>query len=100
MADRTIGQIAKYAPNFTDAIDNKIVLTQKYFQNTFGITDGDFCHGLIHPEHMWDKRPVPGYSNYKTPVENLYLCGSACCPGPGVTCIPGYNSANEVLANW
>jgi len=28
------------------------------------------------------------------------MCGSACHPGPGVTCAPGYNSANEVLKNW
>ncbi len=99
MADRCIGQIAQYAPNFTDAIDNKMILTQKYFQNTFGITQGDLCHGLIHPETLWSNRPVPGYADYKTPIENLYMCGSGCHPGPGVTCIPGYNGANAVLAN-
>jgi phytoene dehydrogenase-like protein len=100
MADRAIGQIAKYAPNFRDAIVDKVVLTQKYFEKTFGITAGDFCHGLLDPGQMWGKRPVPGWADYKTPIENLFLCGSACHPGPGVTCIPGYNSANQVLENW
>ena len=49
---------------------------------------------------MLDFGPVVGWSAYKTPAENLYLCGSACHPGHGVTFIPGYNSAHEVLKNW
>jgi phytoene dehydrogenase-like protein len=97
MADRMIDQIAKHAPNFRDSIMDKVVLTHQYFEKTFGVTKGDFCHGLLHPGQMWDKRPAPGWSNYRTPIENLYMCGSACHPGPGVTCVPGYNSANEVL---
>jgi phytoene dehydrogenase-like protein len=97
MADRAIGQIAKYAPNFRDAIMDKMVFTQKYFENTFSVTEGDFASGLVHPGQMWDKRPVRGWANYRTPVENLFMCGSACHPGPGVTCVPGYNGAREVL---
>ncbi len=99
MADRAIEQINRRAPNFAGSITNRTVLTHRYFQNTFGITGGDFCHGLIHPYQMWDKRPVPGWGGHRTPVENLFMCGSACHPGPGVTCLPGYNCANEVLAN-
>lgn len=100
MADRVIGQIAKYAPNFRDAIMDRVIVTQKYFENTFGLTEGDFASGLMHPGQMWDKRPVPGWGGYKTPIENLYMCGAACHPGPGVTCIPGYNGAREVLNTW
>jgi phytoene dehydrogenase-like protein len=100
MADRMIGQIAKYAPNFRDAIMDKAIFTHRYFENTFGITGGDFCHGLLQPGQMWDNRPVPGWADYKTPIENLFMCGSSCHPGPGVTCVPGYNCANEVLKNW
>jgi len=100
MADRMIERIARHAPNFRDAIMDKVVLTHQYFEKTFGITRGDFCHGLLHPGQMWNKRPVPGWANYRTPVENLYMCGSACHPGPGITCIPGYNGASAVLEDW
>ena len=101
MADRAIGQMAKYAPNFRDAIIDKTVLTQRYFEKTFGVTGGDFCAGLLYPGHWWDKRPVAGYADYRTPIENLFMCGSACHPGPGITCIPGYNGgAQEVLKTW
>jgi phytoene dehydrogenase-like protein len=99
MADRAIEQIAKYAPNFRDSIVDKLVLTHNYFEKTFGITGGDFCHGLIEPGQMWASRPVPGYSDYRTPIGNLYMCGAACHPGPGVTCAPGYNSARTVISD-
>ena len=64
----------------------------------FGCTDGDFCHGLIHPEQLVEMRPIPGWNGgYRTPVEDLYLCGASCHPGPGVVFLPGYNSAHVVL---
>jgi len=97
MAERIINQITERAPNFRNSIMDKAVYTHKNFENTFGITAGDFCHGLIQPSQWWDHRPVKGWSNYRTPLENLYMCGSAVHPGPGVTCIPGYNAALKVL---
>jgi phytoene dehydrogenase-like protein len=42
-------------------------------------------------------RPVPGCARYRTPVENLYLCGSGSHPGGGISGAPGYNAAREVL---
>jgi phytoene dehydrogenase-like protein len=100
MAERAIEAIAKHAPNFRDAIMDKVVLTQEYFKKTFGATAGDFASGLMHPNQMWDKRPVSGWANHRTPIENLIMCGAACHPGPGVTCRPGYNAAQEVLRSW
>ena len=100
MADRMIDKMAERAPNFRDAIVDQVVLTHQYFEKTFGITGGDFCHGLLHPGQMWDRRPVPGWSGYRTPLENLIMCGSSCHPGPGVTGVPGYNGAQEVLKTW
>ena len=93
-------QSRRHAPNFRDAIVDQVVLTHQYFEKTFGATGGDFCQGLLHPGQMWDRRPVPGWAGYRTPVENLFLCGAACHPGPGVTGVPGYNGAQEVLKIW
>ena len=53
---------------------------------------------------LWDTesaaellRPVVGYANYRTPIRNLYLCGSAAHPGGGVMGIAGANAAREML---
>jgi phytoene dehydrogenase-like protein len=56
MADRMIDQMAKHAPNLRDAIVDEVILTHQYFEKTFGISGGDFCHGLLHPGQMWDRR--------------------------------------------
>jgi hypothetical protein len=64
---------------------------------SFSASAIDGTHGLIQPSQWWDNRPVKGWSNYRTPLDNLYMCGASSHPGPGVTCIPGYNAANAVL---
>jgi phytoene dehydrogenase-like protein len=46
---------------------------------------------------MWEKRPVPGYADYRTPLGGLFMCGAGCHPGPGVTSLPGWNGAHAVL---
>jgi phytoene dehydrogenase-like protein len=100
MADRVIEQMNRFAPNLKDAIVDRVVFTPVQYEAMLGITEGDYSHGLMQPDQLLDFRPVVGWSDYKTPVQGLYLCGSACHPGPGVTGVPGYNSAREVLANW
>lgn len=44
-------------------------------------------------------RPLPELSGYRTPIERLYLCGSCCHPGGGITGAPGYNAANVIAAD-
>jgi len=98
MAERIIDKMTRYAPNFRDAIHNQATFAPYHYESMFGCTDGDFCHGLIHPEQMLDFRPVPGWQGgYRTPIEHLYLCGASCHPGPGVTFLPGYNSAHVIM---
>jgi phytoene dehydrogenase-like protein len=98
MAERVIDKVTRYAPSFRDAIHGQATFAPYHYESMFGCTQGDFCHGLIHPEQMLDFRPVPGWQGgYRTPVESLYLCGASCHPGPGVTFLPGYNSAHVVM---
>ena len=40
---------------------------------------------------------APGWANYRTPVNRLYLCGSATHPGGGIMAAPGRNAAMRVL---
>jgi phytoene dehydrogenase-like protein len=97
-AERIVAKMTRYAPNFRDSILHQATFAPYHYESMFGCTGGDFCHGLIHPEQMLDFRPVPGWGGgYRTPIEDLYLCGAGCHPGPGVTFLPGYNAAHVVL---
>ena len=48
-------------------------------------------------DQIFFMRPVPGWSRYRTPIENLFLCGSGTHPGGGITGLPGYYAAKEML---
>ena len=99
MVERMIGVMEKVIPDFRDLMmDNRAVFTQRYFKSAFNATEGDFSLGLLHPGQMFGDRPVPGWDGgHETPLQNLYMAGGACHPGPGVTCIPGLNGAKVVL---
>ncbi len=97
MESKMFDRMEKVIPNFRDLIMDKAVFTQHYFARNFGVTKGDFASGVLQPDQMFGNRAVPNYGDYTTPLENLYLAGAACHPGPGVTCIPGMNGAKVVL---
>jgi len=100
MAERIIDKLCRYAPNFRDVILHQATFAPYHYESMFGCTGGDFCHGLIHPEQLVEFRPIPGWQGgYRTPVQDLYLCGASCHPGPGVVFLPGYNGAHVVLAD-
>jgi phytoene dehydrogenase-like protein len=42
-------------------------------------------------------RPIPELGQYKTPLDNVYLCGSGSYPGPGISFMPGRNAAQVIL---
>ena len=42
-------------------------------------------------------RPLLGWGRYRTPVRNLFLCGSGTHPGDGLTGGSGVNAAREIL---
>lgn len=44
-------------------------------------------------------RPMPEMGNYRSPAENVYLCGSGNHPGPGVSMTPGRNAAETILSD-
>jgi phytoene dehydrogenase-like protein len=97
LGDRVVRKIAEYAPNVPSAIVARQVLTPLDLERTFGLTEGNIFHGDLSLEQLFFMRPVPGWSQYRTPVSGLYLCGAGAHPGGGVTGAPGHNAAFQVL---
>lgn len=97
LGDRVVNKIAEYAPNVPDAIVARQVLTPLDLERTYGLTEGNIFHGDLTLEQLFFNRPVAGWSQYRTPIAGLYLCGAGTHPGGGVTGAPGHNSAHQVL---
>ena len=75
------------------------VLAPADLEATFGLTGGNIMQGAMSLSSLFFMRPLPGYADYRTPVEGLYLCGAATHPGGGVMGACGYNAAREILAS-
>jgi phytoene dehydrogenase-like protein len=76
------------------------VLTPLDLERVYGLTEGNIFHGDLTLEQLFFMRPVAGWSQYRTPIEGLYLCGAGAHPGGGVTGAPGHNAAHQVLRDW
>jgi phytoene dehydrogenase-like protein len=96
MAERIIDRVEAVYPGFRQLIVESAIFSSDHFATMQGATNGDFTHGMIHPEQMLGGRALVPGSSHRTPIENLYLCGASCHPGPGVTFLPGYGCAAEV----
>ena len=66
-------------------------------EQTYGLTEGDLNHGQLILDQMFFMRPMPGYSNHRTPIDGLYLCGSGVHGGGGISGASGRNAAKAVL---
>ncbi len=75
----------------------RAVLTPLDLEQRFGITEGNIFHGDINMAQLFHMRPVPGWTQYRSPIEGLYLCGAGTHPGGGVTGAPGFNAAKRIL---
>lgn len=92
-----IDTISEYAPNLKNIIINKQVLTPLDLEREFGLSEGNIFQGELSLEQLFFLRPVPGYAAFRTPIKNLYMCGSATHPGGGIMGAPGRLAALEIL---
>lgn len=84
-ADRIIENLEIYAPGLKAHILARRVLSptdlERYNPN---LIKGDSLGGSHHPAQFFFLRPMPGWIRHRTPIKNLYLCGSGTWPGGGV----------------
>ena len=95
--DACLNQIEAYAPGFKSLILHAEVRTPRELEAEVGLTDGNIFQGELTFDQMFFNRPVPGYANYRSPIKDLWICGSSTHPGGGVMGAPGRNAAAEVL---
>ncbi len=95
--DAVIDAIAVHAPNIRNIIRHRQVLTPLDIERTFGLSEGNIFQGELSLEQLFFLRPVPGWAQYATPIEKLYMCGSATHPGGGIMGAPGKNAAAKIL---
>ncbi|KAE8693275.1 AP-3 complex subunit sigma [Hibiscus syriacus] len=99
-AQRCFNLIDEYAPGFSSSVIGYDMLTPPDLEREIGLTGGNIFHGAMGLDSLFLMRPVKGWSNYRTPLAGLYLCGSGAHPGGGVMGAPGRNAAKLVLEDF
>jgi phytoene dehydrogenase-like protein len=96
-ADRCFAVVEQYAPGFTASVIDRQILCPPDIEQIFGLTGGNIFQGAMSLNKLFAFRPAPGWSQYRTPIKHLFLCGSAAHPGGGVMGAPGWNAARAML---
>jgi len=95
--DAVIAAIAEFAPSLPNIIRHRQVLTPLDLEREWGLSEGNIFQGELSLEQLFFLRPAPGWARYRTPIDNLYMCGSAAHPGGGIMGAPGRNAARAIL---
>jgi phytoene dehydrogenase-like protein len=95
--DTVLDTLEMFAPGFRDDIIADQFLIPKDLERIVNLPQGHIFHGELSADQIFFQRPVSGFSDYRTPVTGLYVCGASMHPGGGVSGIPGHNAAREVL---
>ena len=94
---RAIDTLDQYAPGFKSSVRRIHTITPRDLEETYGLSEGDLSHGQLILDQMFFMRPLPGWSNHKTPIDGLYLCGSGVHGGGGISGASGRNAAGVAL---
>jgi phytoene dehydrogenase-like protein len=89
--------LEEYAPGVTGLVEHEQVITPADLESMYGLTGGHVFHGELALDQLFTMRPTLGWAQYRTPLRNLYLCGSGTHPGDGLTGGSGQNAAREIL---
>ncbi|HKQ52868.1 MAG TPA: NAD(P)/FAD-dependent oxidoreductase [Pyrinomonadaceae bacterium] len=98
--DAVIDALAEYATDLREVVLHKQVITPLDLEQTYSLTGGHILHGEPSLDQFFTFRPVIGYSQYRTPIKGLYLCGAGTHPGGGLTGAPGANASREILKEF
>ena len=90
-AERVLDILETYAPGLRSRVLGRAVFSpldlERENPNLIG---GDSLSGSHHLDQNFFLRPVAGWSRYRTPVKNLYLCGASTWPGAGTGAGSGF----------
>jgi phytoene dehydrogenase-like protein len=92
-----LDQIESHAPGFKNLVLHVEVRTPRELEAEVGLTEGNIFQGELTFDQLLFNRPVPGYAQYRSPIRDLWMCGSSTHPGGGVMGAPGRNAAAEIL---
>lgn len=94
---RAIDTLAAHYPAFRESVRELRSITPVDLEQGWGLTEGDLNHGQLILDQALFMRPLPGWSDHRTPIDGLWLCGNGTHGGGGVSGTAGRNAARAIL---
>jgi len=98
--DAVQATLESFFPGFGELVIHREVVTPLDIERVLGLTEGNIFAGEFLAPQMYFFRPAPGWSQYRTPIEGYYQCGSGTHPGGCVMGAPGKLAAQEILKDF
>ena len=92
-----VDTVATRFPGFRERVREIQSITPLDLEQAWGLTEGDLNHGQLILDQILFMRPMPGWSDHRTPIDGLFLCGSGVHGGGGLSGASGRNAAAAVL---
>jgi phytoene dehydrogenase-like protein len=91
--ERIVERFAHYAPNMTrrNILKTYTYTARQYGQELINMRSGDIFMGAFSADQVMDR-----HWGYRTPVDRLYMAGSACHPGGAISGGAGYIAAGVI----
>lgn len=96
LSEAALSRLGEFAPGLKKLVLHTDVVTPQDFEARYQLTEGHLYGGEMTLAQVFSLRPVPGYAQYRGPIENLFLCGAATHPGGGISGLSGRNLAREL----
>jgi len=92
-----LSRLESFSPGIKKSILASQFLSPQDIENSFNVPGGHWHHSELQIDRMYSLRPVFKYSNYKTPLSGLYVCGAGTHPGGGINGNSGINAAKQII---
>ncbi|MEQ8602395.1 MAG: NAD(P)/FAD-dependent oxidoreductase [Marivibrio sp.] len=97
-AKRLVDRMDALIPGLKARVQSATLTTPEEIEGRFAAPGGHWHHLELGLDQVFLLRPAPGWAQYRTPIEGLFLCGAGAHPGGGITGQPGLNGARAALA--
>jgi phytoene dehydrogenase-like protein len=97
LGDTVQRTLESFFPGFSSLVLHREVVTPLDIEQTVGLSEGNIFAGEFLAPQMYFFRPAPGWSDYRTPIEGYYQCGSGTHPGGCVMGAPGKLAAQAIV---
>jgi phytoene dehydrogenase-like protein len=97
MADNVQAVLESHFPGFGDLVLQREIRTPLDIERIVGLSEGNIFAGEFLAPQMFFFRPAPGWSQYRTPIDGYYQCGSGTHPGGCVMGAPGKLAAGQIV---